>query len=116
MCWRAVPSNRTVVSCPAAKTLAATRTTSMTSGNSPLGKVVVAKAVSTSWRGWWRRSSMYRLNRLYSHSSGLWAISSLVLPTALLSGRRARAARNSSCSASGTPRRSAMTNSVKGLQ
>ena len=44
-------SSRTVVSCPAAKRLAATRTTSMTSGVEPSGNVAVASPVRTSSRG-----------------------------------------------------------------
>ena len=41
----AEPSRRTVVSCPAENTLAATRTTSIGSGSEPSGKVAVAKPV-----------------------------------------------------------------------
>ena len=53
----AEPSRRTVVSWPAENTLAATRTTSITSGIEPSGKVAVASPVSTSLRGSRRRSS-----------------------------------------------------------
>ncbi len=61
--WNAVPNSRTVVSCPAANRLAATRTTSMTSGVDPSGKVASARPVSTSSRGFARRSSTYSPNR-----------------------------------------------------
>ena len=53
----AAASRRTVVSCPAANRLAATRTTSMTSGIEPSGNVAVASPVRTSSRGLRRRSS-----------------------------------------------------------
>ena len=43
MVCKAAPSSRTVVSWPAENTLAATRTTSITSGIDPSGKVAVAK-------------------------------------------------------------------------
>ena len=42
MVWSAVPSSRTVVSWPAENRLAATRTTSITSGIDPSGNVAVA--------------------------------------------------------------------------
>jgi hypothetical protein len=56
--FRAELSKRTVVSWPAEKTLVATRTTSMTSGVDPSGKVAAARPVRTSSRGSRRRSSM----------------------------------------------------------
>ena len=49
--WNAVASSRTVVSWPAEKRLAATRTTSMTSGMEPSGKVAVASAGEHVRRG-----------------------------------------------------------------
>ena len=55
--WKAVPRRRTVVSCPAEKRLAAMRTTSMTSGNEPSGKVAVTRMVKASSRGFRRQSS-----------------------------------------------------------
>ena len=55
--WNAAARRRTVVSWPAENTLAATRTTSITSGVDPSGKVAVASPVSTSLRGARRRSS-----------------------------------------------------------
>ncbi len=66
---RAELRRRTVVSCPAAKRLAATRTTSATSGVDPSGNVAVARPVSTSWRGSRRRSSIYAANRPYKNST-----------------------------------------------
>jgi hypothetical protein len=56
--FRAELSNRTVVFWPAEKTLVATRTTSMTSGVDPSGKIAAATPVRTSSRGSRRRSSM----------------------------------------------------------
>ena len=55
--WNAAARRRTVVSWPAENRLAATRTTSITSGVDPSGNVAVASPVRTSWRGSRRRSS-----------------------------------------------------------
>ena len=52
-----------MVSWPAEKTLAATRTTSIASGSEPSGKLAVASPVRTSSRGSRRRASTYALKR-----------------------------------------------------
>ena len=110
--WSAAASKRTVVSWPAANRFAATRTTSMTSGSEPSGKVAV------------REAGEHVAARLAApvldvrREPVVEELERAVLQLAVVTPERRRRPspwRNDSWSSSGTPSRSAITSMAKGF-